>query len=48
MTYGRSVRKALGTFDLDHNKWPELAVYRSPRLPVLVYPRHYTKYILSY
>ena len=26
--YGRSVRKALDTFDLDHNKWPELAADR--------------------
>ena len=28
MMYGRSVRKALDTFDLDHNKWPELAADR--------------------
>ena len=28
MTYGRSVRKALDTFDLDPNKWPELAADR--------------------
>ena len=28
MTYGRSVGKALDTFDLDHNKWPELAADR--------------------
>ena len=28
MTYGRSVRKALDTFNLDHNKWPELAADR--------------------
>ena len=28
MMYGRSARKALDTFDLDHNKWPELAANR--------------------
>jgi hypothetical protein len=28
MTYGRSVGKALDTFGLDHNKWPELAADR--------------------
>ena len=28
MTYGRSVIKALDTFDLDHKKWPELAADR--------------------
>ena len=28
MTYGRSVLKALDTFDLDHKKWPELAADR--------------------
>ena len=28
MTYGRSVRKALDTFNFDHNKWPELAADR--------------------
>ena len=28
MTYGRSVRKALDTFNLDPNKWPELAADR--------------------
>ena len=28
MMYGRSARKALDTFDLDHNKWPELAADR--------------------
>ena len=28
MMYGRSVRKALDTFDLDHSKWPELAADR--------------------
>ena len=28
MTYGRSILKALDTFDLDHKKWPELAADR--------------------
>ena len=28
MTYGRSVGKALDTFGLDRNKWPELAADR--------------------
>ena len=28
MIHGRSARKALDTFDLDHNKWPELAADR--------------------
>ena len=28
MTYGRSVGKALDTFGLDHNKWPELGADR--------------------
>ena len=28
MTYGRSVGKALDTFGLDHNKWPEFAADR--------------------
>ena len=30
MTYGRSVGKALDTFGLDHNKWPEFAVSSPP------------------
>eukprot|EP00964_Phaeocystis_antarctica_P097261 scaffold63423_cov68-Phaeocystis_antarctica.AAC.1 len=32
MTYGRSILKALDTFDLDHKKWPELAADRLARL----------------